>query len=121
MMRKLTSAFMVLVASVLAWPALSLAAAAQGGDTFVLSDEQGKYPLGPHLEILEDPDGQLTIEQVASPEYNAQFVSSCEKTPNPGYTDSAYWVRFRAKNKSAENHEWRQEPGVPGSLVIPKE
>jgi signal transduction histidine kinase/PAS domain-containing protein len=117
MMRKLTSALLVLVALVLVWPALSLVTAAQGGDTtesaslVVLTDEQGEYPLGLHLEILEDPDGQLTIEQVASPEYNERFVPNHEKTPNLGYTDSAYWVRFRARNETAETYDWRLELG----------
>jgi hypothetical protein len=104
---------LLLVALVLAWPALSVLATARGGDTaesaspVVLTDEQDGYPLGLHLEILKDPDGQLTIEQVASPEYDERFVPNHEKTPNLGYTDSAYWVRFRARNETAETHDWR--------------
>ena len=28
-----------------------------------LTDDQGEYPLGLHLEILEDPSGELTIDR----------------------------------------------------------
>ena len=85
MMRKLTSALLLLGAFVLSGPALSLLATAQDGDAatatspVVMTDEQGEYPLGLQLEILEDPDGQLTIEQVASPEFNERFVPNQEK------------------------------------------
>jgi signal transduction histidine kinase/PAS domain-containing protein len=117
MMRKLTFASLVVVVLVLAGPALSMLATAQGSDTaesispVVLTDDRGRYPLGLHLELLEDSDGQLTIEQVSSPEYDAQFVSSQEKAPNFGYTDSAYWVRFAARNDTTGTHDWRLELG----------
>ena len=32
----------------------------------ILNDEQDIYPLGLYLEILEDPAGKLTIEEIAS-------------------------------------------------------
>ena len=38
----------------------------------VLTGSQGEYPLGLHLELLEDPIGELTIEEVVSPEYDDQ-------------------------------------------------
>jgi hypothetical protein len=77
----------------------------------VLTDKQSPYPLGLHLEILEDPDGQLTIEQVASPEYDGQFVPNHETASNFGYTDSVYWVRFRTRNETTRTDEWRLELG----------
>jgi len=84
---------------------------AQRGQPLVtLTDAQGEYPLGLHLEILEDPSGELTIEDVTSPEYKAQFSPSQEKVPNFGYTDSAYWVRFRLHNDS-DLTDWRLELG----------
>lgn len=48
----------------------------------VLTDEQDKYTLGLHLEILEDPGGELTIEEVSSPLFDAQFVPSRVEVPN---------------------------------------
>ncbi len=73
----------------------------------ILTDEQGEYPLGLRLEILEDPTGQLTIEDVASPEFEGQFAPSQEETPNFGYTNSAYWARFRVRNEASQTTEWR--------------
>lgn len=35
--------------------------------TVILSDDQGTYPLGLHLEILEDSGGKSTIDEVALP------------------------------------------------------
>jgi len=34
----------------------------------VLMDQTRSYPLGLHVEILEDPSGQLKLDQVASPD-----------------------------------------------------
>ena len=116
MMRKLISAFF-LVALVLAGSILPLVATAQDsgemttGGPVVLTGDQGRYPLGLHLEILEDPDGQLSIEQVTSPAYAARFVPNDETAPNYGYTDAVYWVRFRARNDTAQTDEWRLELG----------
>jgi PAS domain S-box-containing protein len=76
-------------------------------NTVILTDEQGEYPLGLYLEILEDPSGQLTIEQVTSSDYDDQFVPSQEKVPNFGYTNSVYWVRFRLKDEAQQ--QWRLE------------
>lgn len=76
-------------------------------NTVILTDEQGEYPLGLYLEILEDPSGQLTIEQVSSSDYDDQFIPSQEKVPNFGYTNSVYWVRFRLKDEAQQ--QWRLE------------
>ncbi|MCK4837113.1 MAG: hypothetical protein KAT17_10755, partial [Candidatus Aminicenantes bacterium] len=40
--------------------------------TVILTDDHQKYQLGLSLETLEDPSGQLTIEDVTSPQYSSQ-------------------------------------------------
>ena len=77
----------------------------------VLTVEQDQYPLGLHLEILEDPSGELTIEDVTSPEFDTQFVPSQAEVPNYGFTDSAYWVRLRLDNETRQINEWLLELG----------
>jgi hypothetical protein len=72
-----------------------------------LTDEQEKYPLGRFLEVLEDPTAQLTIDDVTAPDYAAQFVPSQEEIPNFGYTNSAYWLRFRIKNEHHGMPAWQ--------------
>ena len=76
---------------------------AQDGDDsepelLILSGDRSEYPLGLYLELLEDPGGELTIEDVTSPEYEARFSPSQEEVPNFGFTDSVYWARLRLRN-----------------------
>ncbi len=86
---------------------LATVAQAQTRGPIILTDEVDEYPLGLHLEILEDPTGELTIEQVSSLDYDGRFAHSQEEVPNYGHTDSAYWVRFRVKNEANPNNQWR--------------
>jgi signal transduction histidine kinase/PAS domain-containing protein len=78
---------------------------AQAGDVdkpepVIITSEQDRYPLGLHMEILEDPGGELAIEDVASPEFDSRFTTSQVEVPNYGFTDSAYWVQLRLRNES---------------------
>ena len=92
------------------------AASAQGEDPaganpVLLTDDQERYPLGLHLELLEDPSGELTIEDVTSPEFDLQFEASQMETPNYGFTDSAYWIRLGLRNESTLVERWLLELG----------
>lgn len=49
-------------------------------------------------EVLEDPDGRLTLEQVR--QSNA-WESHSEATFNKGYNESAWWIRWSLANDSA--------------------
>jgi PAS domain S-box-containing protein len=75
-------------------------------DPIILTTDHGEYPVGLHLEILEDKDGLLTIENVTSPEISRQFVPSQEETPSFGFTKSAFWTRFQAKDLADEPVRW---------------
>ena len=77
----------------------------------ILTDNQGENPLGLYLEILEDPGGELTIDEVSSPEFAAKFIPSQVEVPNYGLSDSAYWVRFRLDNQARQIDEWLLEVG----------
>ena len=94
-------------------------------DILTLTDEQGEYPLGRYMDILEDPDGELTIEEVASPGYEARFVRSQEDIPNYGYTDTVYWLRLRIRNEAHQVNHWLLETVYPNlnyvDLYIPAE
>jgi signal transduction histidine kinase/PAS domain-containing protein len=83
------------------------------GEPLILTDEQGKYPLGLYLEILEDPSAKLSIEDVSSQAFNLRFTPSKVAVPNYGYTDSAYWVRIRLDNETQQTDEWLLELGFP--------
>jgi signal transduction histidine kinase len=75
----------------------------------VLTEAQGEYPLGRHLELLEDKNKAWTIDDVTSPELARQFRPSQVEVPNLGFTDSAYWVRFRVRNEAGPTRQWRLE------------
>lgn len=83
-----------------------------------LTDQQGKYPLGLHLAILEDPGGELTIDQVSSPPFDAQFTPNTIAVPNYGYTSSAMWVRFSLENETTQTSEWLLEHGFANTQYI---
>jgi PAS domain S-box-containing protein len=86
-------------------------AAVQPPNAVVLHREQEKYPLGRHLEVLRDPGGQLTFEDVSSSAYADQFIPSQVDVPNYGYQPAVYWVRFRLTNQSIEIRDWVLELG----------
>ena len=84
----------------------------------ILTDEQGEYPLGLHMEILEDPGGKLTIEDVSSPAFDSKFTPSQVETPIYGFTDSAYWVRLNIHNKTSLTDLWLLEIGYPHTQYV---
>ncbi|MDH5680864.1 MAG: PAS domain S-box protein [Spirochaetota bacterium] len=83
-----------------------------------------QYPLGHHLEILEDKNKQWTILDVTSDKLSKQFVKSKIKVPNFGFTNSAYWARFTVKNTLAKELKWYLEINYSTieqiNLYIPK-
>lgn len=52
------------------------------------------YSLGLHLELLEDKNGDRTIDDVCCSKISDAFIASQENIPNIGFTNSVYWARF---------------------------
>jgi len=77
-----------------------------GQSPVVLTTAQDIYPLGTHLEYLEDKEKSWTIEDVTSSELSTLFVPSTEESPGFGFTDSAIWVRFPIRNAVDETTSW---------------
>ncbi|KAF2409753.1 Signal transduction histidine kinase [Pseudomonas antarctica] len=50
-------------------------------------------PLGRVMQVLEDPTDALTIAQVSSPAYAAQFKTHDNATLNAGYSRSVFWLK----------------------------
>ena len=84
----------------------SMIVAPSASGPVLLTDEQDAYPLGMHLEILEDPGGTLTIEDVSSPSYDSKFVPNQTQVPVFGFTDSTYWVRINLQNETSTSSNW---------------
>lgn len=92
---------------VLAWAALLVAcASARGAEAspvdLHLSDEDGVVELGSKLEILRDPSGKLSIEDVLSPAHADAFAPSQEEVPSFGFTPDAVWVRFTMRAEASQ-------------------
>jgi len=70
----------------------------------ILTNKSCSLSLDRRIEILEDKTGTLTIHDVTSSTISKKFKPN-KKNSNFGYTDSAYWVRFKLNNKS-QDKEW---------------
>jgi hypothetical protein len=84
----------------------------------ILTDTQGQYPLGLHMDLLEDPGGKLTVQDVSSPAFESRFTPSSVEKPIFGYTASAYWVRLHLDNKSQLTNQWLLEIGFPNTQNV---
>ena len=69
-----------------------------------LTDGEEDYPLTQYIEILNDPDEDLSFAQVSSPEFDSKFIPTTDYmfSPNP----TAYWVRLTLTNQAKPNTNW---------------
>ncbi len=81
---------------------LAASSALAGTGILDLGPDKSRHALGRHMAFLEDKSGALTIEEAASPGYEAQFKPSREDALNFGVTSSAIWIRFRLRNTDPE-------------------
>ena len=117
--------FIILLLLPCLWPASATAAT----QMLLLNPEQGRFELGPYLEIMEDKNRQWTIEEVSSPAVAHKFKPLNAQTLNLGLTSSAIWLRFSiAISKAGDdrffsNTKWYLDCGRDflenGDLYIP--
>lgn len=81
--------------------------------TFTLDPALDRASLGKHIAILEDKAGDLTIEDVSSPEIAPRFSPSEREEPGYGFTSSVYCARLAVSNPSNKPIEWFLELGYP--------
>ncbi|MCP4130933.1 MAG: hypothetical protein GY754_08110, partial [bacterium] len=77
-----------------------------------LDNTREEYKLAPYLEYLEDPQGTITIRGIESGKYDHRFTRNTGGTPNMGYVNSAYWVRFSCVFPTGEK-KWLLELEYP--------
>jgi signal transduction histidine kinase len=56
----------------------------------------------PHVWVLEDAGGNLSFEQVQSPQYQNAFKPSNKAVLNFGFTESVHWLRFSTDMATTE-------------------
>jgi diguanylate cyclase len=69
--------------------------------------------LGPYLEILEDPEGQLTLEDIRAGAGGGQWIRPGTKVPGFGYTGSTYWARLMLPSAPANDDDFLLEISYP--------
>ncbi|MEP7228877.1 MAG: 7TM-DISM domain-containing protein [Ginsengibacter sp.] len=70
------------------------------GTPVLLTDNTSLISIGKQIDIFEDPGGRLTLQQILSPEYQAQFKKSTQEVPNFGTKQTFVWCRIQIKNVS---------------------
>ena len=82
------------------------AAAVPARPIIQLAPETERYFVGPYLAYLDDPQKELTIEDVSSSWMADHFVRHTGQILNLGLNSSAYWIRFTVdafKDQTARN------------------
>lgn len=69
-------------------------------DPVDLDGIDGEYELSSHLELLEDQSRTLDLSELLSSDGKEWFQAGGGRVPSFGYTESAFWVRFRLFNSS---------------------
>ncbi len=72
--------------------------AASGVQPLIATEALDQQNLGPNIEYLADPDGQLTISDILTGRAAAGFRDLENDNINFGYTSVGYWFRFRIQN-----------------------
>lgn len=73
-----------------------------GAQTIVWDGNGSSMELGNKLMLLEDPEGQLSFDEVSSPAYENKFTPSDKKILNVGHTESVFWLKIPIDNVSGE-------------------
>jgi len=85
---------------------LLVSTGSQAAPTVQLGSDVGKYDLGLYADILEDPQGVLTIEQVSSATYASQWSQNQHAVPNFAFSSSAYWLRITLSSEMQTSQTW---------------
>ncbi len=64
----------------------------------VAQDPVAIDPFSAHVQLLEDPSGDLSIDEVSGAPRANSFVDATARTANVGFTESVWWVRFALEN-----------------------
>lgn len=91
----------------------------------LLSAQTRSVNLGPYLEVLADPDANLTLEQIQQPDWQARFqpVGPLNGDLNLGYSTGAYWLKLELQPVEPLLTDWLIELDFPSldhiELLIP--
>lgn len=69
------------------------------GQTFTYTDSSKVFIIGKQVQVLEDPAGAMTFEQVRN---TAAFKPSDKDVPNFGISKSVYWLKMSVANQATD-------------------
>ncbi|MCY0858774.1 sensor histidine kinase [Cupriavidus sp. D39] len=100
------------LATLVIWAALSLPVLARTVEVTATTDF---LTLAPVVDYLEDPSGQLTLEDVESPSQTPRFRPASKDGPeiNFSFSLSTYWLRFTIKPRPGIPRDWLLEIAYP--------
>lgn len=75
------------------------------GDTLRLDNHTDKYDLRAHIEWIENPAGNITLDDLIQKKYPGKFTHSRDEVPGLALTNMDYWLKFSVINDSS-NREW---------------
>jgi signal transduction histidine kinase/HPt (histidine-containing phosphotransfer) domain-containing protein len=86
-------------------PQVHPAAAADASEqrALMVQDVQ-RVSLIPALELLRDPGGTLSVEDVMSPALAARFEPVGDRVPNFGFTRAAIWAKIRLRSERSDTY-----------------
>jgi len=70
----------------------------------ILDSKPSSFELQPQFTVLEDSSGQLTIHDLLK--HKAILQSKWQPPQSPGYSLSAWWLRFELVNQDPNHHDW---------------
>jgi signal transduction histidine kinase len=76
------------------------------------------YSLEPYLSYIRDESGKLTLQDILSPKYQAQFRQRKDAHYSFGYTRAAIWLKVSLFNPDTVSNHWILEMGFPPIDVI---
>ncbi|MBA3009859.1 MAG: sensor histidine kinase [Proteobacteria bacterium] len=85
---------------------LLISTVSQAAPTILLGSGIEKYDLGLHADILEDKQGELSIEQVSSSVYATQWVQNKQEIPNFAFSNSVFWLRITLTSQIQLPKNW---------------
>jgi diguanylate cyclase (GGDEF)-like protein len=86
----------------MAWLCLAVlpGGAARAAAPLEVDDRLTAMDLIPHVELFEDPTGALDLEAVLAADAAGRFHDPRGNVRGMGFTESAWWARFRLRNTS---------------------
>ncbi len=96
--------FIPIFATALAGDAGSVTSAAP---SLILKQGIDEFRPGTHFEFLQDPTGDLTVQNVANGTWAKRFEPNRRPMPNLGYPNGkVYWARFQLANRDHPASQW---------------